>query len=181
MFDPWLGKIPWRRKWQPSPVLLPGESNAQRSLAGYRPWVHKEADRTERLTLSLSHLIQHGVLLRPGEFGQRGTHGGDETRGEASGDEAETEEMQPRPGGAWDQRELEAAGRSPGSRGNVTLPSPGLCIPGVQDCEHRQSSTHPSEIPRPLPRDRGPHLAEPDDPDRAFSLLRAVRGGHPHS
>ena len=48
-FDPWIGKIPCRRAWQPTPVLLPGESHGQRSLAGYSPWGHKEWD-TERLT-----------------------------------------------------------------------------------------------------------------------------------
>ena len=37
-FDPWVRKIPWRRKWQPTPVFLPGESHGQRSLAGYSPW-----------------------------------------------------------------------------------------------------------------------------------------------
>ena len=36
-FDPWVGKIPWRRAWQLTPVFLPGESHAQRSLAGYSP------------------------------------------------------------------------------------------------------------------------------------------------
>ena len=36
-FDPWVGKIPWRRKWQPSPVFVPGESHGQRSLVGYCP------------------------------------------------------------------------------------------------------------------------------------------------
>ena len=36
-FDPWVGKIPWRRKWQPIPVFLPGKSRGQRSLAGYHP------------------------------------------------------------------------------------------------------------------------------------------------
>ena len=40
-FDSWVGKIPWRRKWLPTPVLLPGESHGQRSLAGYSPWVRK--------------------------------------------------------------------------------------------------------------------------------------------
>ena len=40
-FNPWVGKIPWRRKWQPTPVFLPGESHGQRSLAGYSPWGHK--------------------------------------------------------------------------------------------------------------------------------------------
>ena len=52
-FDPWVGKIPWRREWLPSPIFLPGEFYGQRSLAGYSPWDHKESDTTERLTLSL--------------------------------------------------------------------------------------------------------------------------------
>ena len=43
------GKIPWRRKWKPTPVLLPGESNGGRSLVGYSPWGRKESDRTERV------------------------------------------------------------------------------------------------------------------------------------
>ena len=37
-FYPWVWKIPWRRKWQPTPVFLPGEFHGQRSLAGYSPW-----------------------------------------------------------------------------------------------------------------------------------------------
>ena len=36
-FDPWVGKIPWRTAWQPTPVFLPGESHGQRSLEGYSP------------------------------------------------------------------------------------------------------------------------------------------------
>ena len=40
-FHFWVGKIPWRRKWQPTPVFLPGESHGQRSLAGYSPWGRK--------------------------------------------------------------------------------------------------------------------------------------------
>ena len=40
-FDPWVGKIPWRKKWQPASVFLPGESHGQRSLVGYGPWGHK--------------------------------------------------------------------------------------------------------------------------------------------
>ena len=58
-FDPWVGKIPWRRKWQPTPVFLPGESHERRSLVGYSPWGCKESDMTERLHfhfLSRSHL-----------------------------------------------------------------------------------------------------------------------------
>ena len=46
-FDPWIRKIPWRRAWQPTPVLLPGESHGQRNLAGYRPWSCKKSDTTE--------------------------------------------------------------------------------------------------------------------------------------
>ena len=46
-FDPWVGKIPWRRAWQPTPVFLPGESHGQRSLVGYSPWDHRELDMTE--------------------------------------------------------------------------------------------------------------------------------------
>ena len=46
-FDPWVGKILWRRKWQPTPVFLPGESLGQRSLAGYSSWDWKELDMVE--------------------------------------------------------------------------------------------------------------------------------------
>ena len=46
-FDPWVGKIPWRRAWQPTVVFLPGESHGPRSLVGYSPWGHKELDTTE--------------------------------------------------------------------------------------------------------------------------------------
>ena len=45
-FDLWVRKFPWRRKWQPSPVFLPGESCGQRSLEGYSPWGHQESDTT---------------------------------------------------------------------------------------------------------------------------------------
>ena len=48
-FDPWLRKIPWRRKWQPTPEFLPRKSHGQRSLVGYSPWGHKELDTTEWL------------------------------------------------------------------------------------------------------------------------------------
>ena len=48
-FNTWVGKIPWRRKWQPTPVFLPGKSHGQRSLAGCSPWGRKELDTTERL------------------------------------------------------------------------------------------------------------------------------------
>ena len=43
-----IQKIPWRRKWQPPPVFLPGKSQGQKSLAGYSPWGCKESDTTKR-------------------------------------------------------------------------------------------------------------------------------------
>ena len=54
---PGVGKIPWRRNWQLTPVFLPGKSHGQRSLGSYSPWGHKESDMSERLTLSLFHAI----------------------------------------------------------------------------------------------------------------------------
>ena len=42
------GKIPWRRKWQPTPVFLPGKPHGWRSLVGYSPWGHKELDMTQQ-------------------------------------------------------------------------------------------------------------------------------------
>ena len=43
-FDPWVRKIPWSRKWKPTPVFLPGKSHRQRSLAGYSPWGQKRVE-----------------------------------------------------------------------------------------------------------------------------------------
>ena len=52
-FDLWVEKIPWRRKWQPTPVFLPTEFHGQRILAGYSPWGCKESDTTEQLSCFL--------------------------------------------------------------------------------------------------------------------------------
>ena len=49
-FDPWIRKIPWRRKWQPIPVLLPRKSHGQRGLVGYSPWGHEESDMIRLLS-----------------------------------------------------------------------------------------------------------------------------------
>ena len=48
--ETWVGKIPWRRAWQPTLVFLPGESHGQRRLAGYSPWGHKGSDTAEQLS-----------------------------------------------------------------------------------------------------------------------------------
>ena len=53
----WLGRS-WRRKWQPTPVFLPGKSHGQRSLVGYSPWGCKESEMTEQL--STSHTTSYG-------------------------------------------------------------------------------------------------------------------------
>ena len=57
-FDTWFEKIPWRRKWQPTPVVLPGISHWLRSLADYCPWSCKELDVTEWLSMH-----EHRVTL----------------------------------------------------------------------------------------------------------------------
>ena len=64
-FDPWVGKIPWRRKWQPTAVFLPGKSHGWRSLAVYSPWGYKESDVTERLhftTFINLHMLNHSCI-----------------------------------------------------------------------------------------------------------------------
>ena len=64
-FDPWVGKIPWRRKWQPTPVFLPGKSYGQRSLVGYNPWGHKRVGHDwATKQLSSTDFFPLGVKLR---------------------------------------------------------------------------------------------------------------------
>jgi len=46
-FDHWVGKIPWRRVWHPTPVFLPGKSHGQRSLVAYSPWGRRQLDTAE--------------------------------------------------------------------------------------------------------------------------------------
>ena len=53
-FNPWFAKIPWRRKWQPTPVLLSGKSHGQRSLVGCSPQGLEESDTTEQLHFHFS-------------------------------------------------------------------------------------------------------------------------------
>ena len=55
--DPWVRGIPWRRKWQPTPVILPGEFHEQKSLAGYSPWCCKDSGMTEQLSLTHSKQV----------------------------------------------------------------------------------------------------------------------------
>ena len=59
-FNPWVGKISWRREWLPTPVFLSEESHGQRSLVAYSPWNHKESDMT--FTFSFSACRASGLL-----------------------------------------------------------------------------------------------------------------------
>ena len=67
-FNPWMGKLPWRKEWLPTPVFLPGEFHGQRSLAIYSPWDHKELDKTEWLTFTFSPTEYHFALLEDPNF-----------------------------------------------------------------------------------------------------------------
>ena len=62
-FDPWVGKIPWRRAWQPTLVFLPGESHGQSSLEGYNPWDRKESD-TMRATWHMQDKLYKLVIVK---------------------------------------------------------------------------------------------------------------------
>ena len=65
-FDPWVWKILWRRKWQLTPVLLPGKFHGQRSLVGYSPWCPKESDTTEQLhNFTPSHTVSASLFSIP--------------------------------------------------------------------------------------------------------------------
>ena len=57
-FDPWVGKIPWRRAWQPTPVSFPGKSHGQKSLAGYSPLIGKESDTAEVTQHALTQIVR---------------------------------------------------------------------------------------------------------------------------
>ena len=58
-FDPWVEKIPCRRKWQPTPLFLPGKSHGQRNQVGYSPWACKEVDTAEHWIHTHSHTHTH--------------------------------------------------------------------------------------------------------------------------
>ena len=84
---PWVGKIPWRRKWQLTPVLLPGKFHGQRSLVSYSPRGLKESDTTERLHFTSLHFTSRlsatmpesrpqNKQLWPSEYRYRSPNGG---------------------------------------------------------------------------------------------------------
>ena len=78
-FDPWVGMIPWSRKWHPAPLLLPGNFNGQRSLEGYSPWSCKELDthtteHTHTLEI-MANNIQSPESIREETFTEKGKLG----------------------------------------------------------------------------------------------------------
>ena len=72
-FNPWFWKVPWRRKWRPTLLILPGKSHGQRSLAGYSPWGREESDTTEHARTSThTHTYTHAhARARLTKFGPR--------------------------------------------------------------------------------------------------------------
>ena len=74
-FDPWVWKIPWSRKWHPTPVFLPGKSHGQRSLVGYSPWGHKRVGHNlvtktiqQHMDANWSEGLNCGILLGRNTF-----------------------------------------------------------------------------------------------------------------
>ena len=66
-FDSWFRKMPWIRKWQTTPVFLPGKSHGQRSLVGYSPWicrVYTTEHWAEHSMLKTSHACPHLILTK---------------------------------------------------------------------------------------------------------------------
>ena len=77
-FSPWFGKIPWGRKWHPTPVFLAGKFHRQRSPVGYNPWNLKESDTSEwehththTLTTHLTTKDKFGVGLSYSKHGSQ--------------------------------------------------------------------------------------------------------------
>ena len=58
-FNPWAGKISWRRKWQPTQVFLPRKSHGHRSLVSYSPWDHKYLDMWLRASVMLNNTLHY--------------------------------------------------------------------------------------------------------------------------
>ena len=74
-FDPYVGKIPWSSKWQPTPVFSPGKFHGQRSLAGYSPWSHKGLDTTKHAhTRTHTHTHTHTHIYRMTFFAKETSH-----------------------------------------------------------------------------------------------------------
>ena len=67
-FSPWIGKSPWRRAWQSTPVFLPGEYQGQRRLVGYSPYHCKQLDTTKQLGTHTQFLMLESSVNHTTEF-----------------------------------------------------------------------------------------------------------------
>ena len=74
-FSPWVGRIPWRREWPPTPVFLPGESRGQRILVGYSPWGHKALDMTEQQSRNIGVHVSFSIMFFSGYMASSGITG----------------------------------------------------------------------------------------------------------
>ena len=66
-FNPWVSKIPWRRKWQPTPVFLPWKSHGQRSPVGFGPWSQKESDVVNWWSTGTWAWLLKEIVISPGD------------------------------------------------------------------------------------------------------------------
>ena len=62
-FDPWVQKIPWRKKWQPTSVFLFGKSSGQKSLVSYSPWGRRDSDMIEWLRMSSRGFLEQPLCV----------------------------------------------------------------------------------------------------------------------
>ena len=63
-FNPWIGKIPWKREWLPTPVFWPGEFHGQRSLVGYSPWGHSQTQLRDFSLCGTHYFRSYEVHIR---------------------------------------------------------------------------------------------------------------------
>ena len=101
-FDPWVRKIPWRRKWQPTPVFLPGEFHGQGSLVGYSAWGHKSQIRRNNYATTTCPVV-YSHFLGPSTSGEGLSRGSvvknQPANAGASGDTGLVHGLQRSPGG----------------------------------------------------------------------------------
>ena len=140
---PWVGKIPWRRKWQPTPAFLPGESHRERSLAGYSPWGKRVGcDWVTNTYLFLACVHVHACALICAQVLEQGGSTG--SRGQTL------------PSGL---RDLRLSSRSAHPNSQPWSPAPGSCVSG--DAAETPAETCGSFPPGSLCRVQGPPRLQP--------------------
>ena len=72
--DPWVWKIPWRRKLQPTPVFLPGKFHEQKNLVGHSPWGLRESGTTEQLAYGYMATLLKPTLIQSMLHNKRSHH-----------------------------------------------------------------------------------------------------------